>query len=477
MPVGIPTPNFGWQYNTDVKANIFVDNSNPNCSNSGGSADRPLCHLLGNGTSATFKAGDVVQISGGPYRLSRKSNIRLNGTANNPIIIKGKGSKRITFEGNGSDRAEVYWSGQYAIVENIDFYKKTRHVVDTSYFVARNIAVRNPQNMLINFNPIVSIKGHDVTIHESEIYNNMRNNDLDSHGIQASQGSYNVWVIDNEIYRNNGDAFQACHNCFNAPPHHVYLGRNNLHDNRENGIDLKTIHDVVISENIIYNHKSSKTSIGDSIVVGSNGFDNSKNQGPRRVWLINNEIRDSDRGVRIEGSQDVWMIGNTFSSLKLGVRIDRKKHRDITIDANTFASISGDGLYVDGCNPRNITLKNNVFSKVGGRDIDTKSCSNGELKIENNFFSGKANVSISSKNFASTSSLNQLPSASNNREGDPMLEDSTLMPKAGSPLLKSGASLDNVYSGFWSEYNHSIAYDQAGVERNNPQDIGAYTRP
>ena len=74
---------------------------------------------------------------------------------------------------------------------------------------------------------------------------------------------------------------------------YVYIGGNVFHEDRENGVDLKTIRDVVVSQNVFYGYERSETSVGDAIVVGSNGYDPQQGFGPDNVWILLNQIRES----------------------------------------------------------------------------------------------------------------------------------------------------------------------------------------
>lgn len=481
MPIGIPMPSFGYQYNTGGDATIYVDNTNPNCDNSGnGTADQPLCDLFRGENSVTYEAGDVVNVLGGPYNISGDFELTLDGTEADPVVILGIGSERMLFDGGG-ERSDFTWNGSFAVVENFDFFHMTRHRIDGNHMAFRNIGVRNPRDALIDFNPVVNVRGNDVLIYESEIGNNRRDSDRDSHGIQAGQGSYNVWILDNEIYNNNGDSFQGCHECFDEPPHHVYIGRNIMHDDRENAVDLKTIHDVVVSENVMYGYGSSTTSGGDAMVVGSNGFDDSINQGPRRIWVLHNEFRDSSRGVRVEGSEDVWILGNVFISLNQGIQIDDKPHREITIASNTIRDVeTGIGIY--GCQPQSLSLLNNIVVNVSGRHVDLRSCSASILTIENNLFwnaSGELSLRADGTNFTDLTTLNSEVFAAENIAADPSFEADSLLPSASSPALNTGTSLEEIYTLFRSTWGSQIAYDRAGTPRPTgaDEDIGAYERP
>ena len=477
LPVGIPQPSFGWNYDTEnVAATIYVDNTNPDCSNNGGSESQPLCDLF-QGRDVIFSAGDVVHVMGGPYILTRDHTVQLNGTEDQPVIISGVGADRILFDAEGRT-VEFDWEGSYAIIENLDFYHKTRHYIDMQFAAFRNLAVHNPDGAFVDFNPVVSVTGHDVLIHESEIFNNRRNNDRDTHGIQASEGSYNVWILENELYNNNGDAFQGCHHCWDSPPHHIYIGGNTMHEDRENGIDLKSIHDVVISENVLYGYSASSTSNGDAMVIGSNGFDDSINQGPRRIWVINNEFRDSAKGIRVEGSEDVWLIGNVLYNLEIGIQMDDKPHRDITIAANTIFNVGDDGIRASGCRPDELIIQNNILDDIDARHLDIEDCNGAQVEINNNFFGGVTSARVDNTQFNGADSLNGEFFASGNLEGDPDIDDTSLVPNPDSPAVDAGVSLDDIYTVFENAFGVSIAEDCLGTSRPNnaQQDIGALER-
>ncbi|WP_074410249.1 Ig-like domain-containing protein [Aquimarina megaterium] len=472
LPIGIPTPTFGWNFDSNVSPTIYVDNTNPNCSNSDGSAARPLCDLFKGQRTVTFNAGDVVEISGGPYDIPNNAVINLNGTTNNPVIIKGIG--QILYDGRGN-RREITWRGQYAIIENLKFFHKSRHVIQADYIAFRNIEVSNPVNAFIDFNPVVSIFGHDVLIQDSKVYNNIRNNDKDSHAFQASSGSHHVWILYNETYNNNGDSFQACHKCNTNPPHHVYIGGNKMHNDRENAVDLKSVRDVVVSQNVFYGYQSSTTSNGDACVVGSTGFNDATNEGPRNIYFLYNEFRDSTTGLRCEGTQDVWLIGNIFKDLDVGVQIDAKEHRIISITSNTFTRINNVGIRAWGCEPDNLSVTNNLFKDVGGRQVDLTGCDPSVLTVNNNFVEGNFSMRFDGTRYDSANELNQDPFAKDNLEGDAKL-NVNLMPLDGSPVIDAGALLANIYNKFRADFGEDIAKDFTGTPRPSgvAEDIGTF---
>src|SRR4030067_1016097 len=71
--------------------------------------------------------------------------------------------------------------------------------------------------------------GSDIVIRGNHIHNN-GNMDLavehDVHGVSASNGTQRVWVLENEIHHNSGDAIQVGHGHTPGAPSDIYFGRN-----------------------------------------------------------------------------------------------------------------------------------------------------------------------------------------------------------------------------------------------------------
>jgi len=483
LPVGIPEPSFGWRTDTQVAGTLFVDNTHPNCDDNGpGSEGTPLCGLFRGSQSATFAAGTVVHVAGGPYAVSGNYNLTFEGTANDPVLILGQGASRVRFDGGGQ-RASFAYRGSYGLVENLDFYHKTRHLIAGDHLALRNVAVHNPDDAFIDFNPVVSVVGHDVLISGSEIFNNRQENEVDSHGIQASEGSYNVWILGNELHNNSGDSFQACHGCFSEPPHHIYIGRNVMHEDRENAIDLKAVHDVVISENLVYGYTVSATSVGEAIIVGSTGYDAGIGKGPRRIWILNNEIHDADYGVDILGADDVAVIGNLLHNLGVGVSLlfheELWNVGNLVVAANTITDITTDAISIKDCQPDVIQVRNNLIGNIAERHIRAPSCSAAVFTIDNNLFDPAVSVLVDFVQYDTVEDLNAQSFATGNQGADPGFEFGFWMPDANSPAVDAGGDLSDLYDAFFAMHGGDIAWDRAWTPRPSglAQDVGAYERP
>lgn len=475
MPAGIPFPTFGYDVDTSLPPTLWVDNTHPDCDDTQGTQAAPRCDLFAGTDTAELDAGTVVSVAGGPYTLSEDKVLRFQGTPDAPVIIRGEGDTPRFQSADG--RVRIRYEGTYAVVDNLEFLDRTQHQIpeETHHFTLRAVEIHNSEGVFIDFNPVVNIAGQDILIHDSRIYDNRRENDSDSHGVQAWQGAANVWLLDNELFNNNGDSFQGCHECFENPPHHVYIGRNEMHEDRENGVDLKTIHDVVVSENVLWGYGGSNTSAGDAMVIGSNGFDDSTNQGPRNVWVLGNEFRDSPTGVRVEGVEDAWLVGNVFRGLTQGLQIDNKEYRDVVIAGNTFHEMEG-GIYSynSSCSADTVTMAGNIFSSLTGRHIDVPDCPGWTLS--NNLFS-EVSIRFGGANETSVDAINGLDAAMGNLEGDPQYEDG-LVPAATSPAVDMGADLGPYLEAVEAAYGGDAHFDRNHAPRpaGDGYDIGAYER-
>lgn len=125
----------------------------------------------------------------------------------------------------------------------------------------------------------------------------------------GDQASF-IWIVDNVGYRSGGDGAAGGHNA-NLTSHHVYIGRNTFYQHRENGIDIKEIDDLVVSENTIYGHRPVSSAAGEGIVVhyGANGV------GPPRSWVMFNHIYDCEMGIVVSKGTDTHIIGNLIHNI------------------------------------------------------------------------------------------------------------------------------------------------------------------
>ena len=250
-PIGIPTPAFGIAESvTDDVFSHWVDNSNPDCSNeSNGTPSKPRCSV-----PESLIAGDVVQVRGGPYSVGTVT-WTVNGTATNPVFIRGPASgARITFANN----SDIDFQGTYGILENVDVPRLTFSGGSTTH----HLAVRHSQ---IHDHPgtgsmtRVSSDSSNIVIWDNEIDNNgVIPSSSDHHGINIGARVDRVWIVDNHIHHNSGDGLQFCHSCAAGEgPSNIFVGRNRMHNDEENAMDFKGFNGpIVVSQNVLYGYRT-----------------------------------------------------------------------------------------------------------------------------------------------------------------------------------------------------------------------------
>jgi hypothetical protein len=268
----------------------------------------------------------------------------------------------------------------------------------------------------------------------------------DRHGIQASGGTNYNWILDNHIHHNSGDGIQFCHGCIGSGngPAYVYIGRNHIHDDHENALDIKeTRGPVIVSENDMHGYANTATSNGETVRINDEG-----SQG--EIWLLYNKLYDaggnciSPSGSDSGSNDTLWIIGNQLWACDSGVASGASHIVNNTV-YNTSGGISGSGA---------VEVRNNIVMNGGSIGSGASACSH-------NLVSGAS----APNSCSSTVSAN--PLLVNVAVGNFHLTLS-------SPARDAG-TLSSVYQTFQSKFGLSIAVDRDGVAR--PQgawDIGAY---
>ena len=73
-----------------------------------------------------------------------------------------------------------------------------------------------------------------------------------------------LWVVDNQLYRNSGDGIQinAGGPGVTGTTHHIYVGRNTAYGNKQTGFWVKHATDVIFSQNVCHSHRLGNSSNG-----------------------------------------------------------------------------------------------------------------------------------------------------------------------------------------------------------------------
>lgn len=542
----------------DTNDCYYIDNTSVSCndSNAGGygTPNAPRCTL----PTGRFNAGTFVDIHGGteatPYEDRAYSNVTIygTGTSERPIVFTGKNQiakpvfswGHIFLVGNEHDAS-------YVIIENMHF-----HSIGTKY--AYGIAVRAEAGHTNQWISIRNNEGHgseaaneDTLLSVGEdapstgntlgrdeyiiVYNNkyyeigpwnIAGNEAgqkDTSGVALAANIYNVWILENEIYKVQSGSVGSCHEAYDHTEgvddftcDNVFIGRNNFSHHRESLIDIKSIKNVVISENYLHDCPSALDigyDTGAAVTVHYGG----SSPGPINSWIMFNRIHNVDQGI--SSSHDaskgnpaftykVYAIGNVITGVTC-TKLDSCDNGSwsyggaITFHGGNENYIIDNSIYGydkgiqagGGANQANYIIGNiisNRTSSAYGKDIDIDSA-DGTVDIDHTLlYKGDRDNIIMKLGAATYTSLSAYKSAyetqclHNCAEADPIFVSSSNLRLTTSSTNAIGNGTEHaVYDAFATEHPTwgSIHYDNPytgvvlGTAKSRPVDtwdIGAY---
>jgi hypothetical protein len=184
-----------------------------------------------------------------------------------------------------------------------------------------------------------------------------------------------VVVRGNDIHHNSGDAVQCIGpeggaTISGTPFDNLLVEDNVLHENRENGVDIKTCTRVTLRGNHIWGHRISSTSKGEGIVVHLSARD---------VTIEDNELNDNGRAINIGGVRqgppptNVVIRRNRLHDGRAvngdegtGIRVDTSIN--VAVQHNTVWNMPGSCLVFgngDSGPSQGVDVRNNVLTHCG----------------------------------------------------------------------------------------------------------------
>jgi parallel beta-helix repeat protein len=302
----------------------------------------------------------------------------------------------------------------------------------------------------------------------------------DLHGLGTGGSGTFIWYLWNTVYHLGGDGCGNSH-LGNYGCHDVFVGGNTFYECRENGIDLKTTYNYVISENIIHDFTSTSTSSGEGIVLHYGGTQD----GPYNIWVLNNTIYNCALAIAISDSQqDNWLIGNVIYDCTAGISVNSTSTVDCKAYHNTIYNCTYDILY--GVSQSDARASGNILANAATRNLEIElsaltalgpyqnNClynSGGGALIRwyNTFYSGASAVA---------SWIAGRSNCSGNIQADPQFvnaaaHDFTL--QSASPCRGAGYNMAAIAATFAANWGTSLLKDAGGTARpNGVWDIGAY---
>lgn len=439
VPVlGIPEPSFGVTeenpslpspWDQEVSGFYYV------CSSCSGSSNRSFGtpQQPRNSVPSNPSSGAVIVLAG---VYSSGLDMNFNCSAGSPCFLIGDPDNRPLV------RHSSTFNGSYYIVDNVEVTLASGEYSMTvglqgSYGAFRNGVITGSTSSGGTYTG-----GNNIVLFQNEIRDNgdvNASNDQDRHGVKV--GGNNIWIIGNEFTRNSGDGVQVGDIGTRSSTHHIYIGRNTAHENKQTGFWVKEAEHVIISQNLSYNHSPSGSSDGEGMGGQYDG---------RFIWFLFNESRDNRGGIGFKssnngGGSNFHVVGNYIH--------DNLNSSYSTGDAWSTSAISS-------WNGADITIVNNTLTgNTAGINLNGNT---GTAYVYNNSIK---NMQLgNAREIFAADDRDVAFDDYNAFDGDAVIDAGT------APLAAR-----NPYAIFESNYGISIQFDYDGKSRPIGQwDIGAF---
>ncbi len=236
-------------------------------------------------------------------------------------------------------RGTVRLNGDHIVLRNSEIY---------GYMPGRNDVV-------------VFANGNNIVIYKNHIHNNgdMTAFENDVGAIGLSNGTKNVWILENTMHHNSGDSVIIGHNHTPGATSDIYIGRNACYADKENCIDLKVVSNVVVSENVMSDYKPSGSSEGAAIVLHYCHVN---------IQALNNKISNSQVGISVASLQSTCptrpittrIIGNTFDTI-VGSAVQAWDTQIIQVEQNTISNAAV-GIDLTNCAAGSTVIGNQFYN-------------------------------------------------------------------------------------------------------------------
>jgi hypothetical protein len=492
-PIGIPAPSFGIDevapdlpagWNSNVGGFYYVKSGGSNSGNGYPASPRSTI-------PDPIEAGAVVVIEG-TYTTKHENNpITSNGTSSQPVFIKGVDdtnhavlTEKMVLEGsyyiveyvdgqwaNASYNGKIALKGDHGVVRHGDFQGATNQCVG-------GVHSYGGTQLVIYANNIHHAGDVDATY------------DQDCHGTVVPSGTTYLWILENEYSYNSGDGIQInAGNSGNDAIHHIYVGGNKSHHNKQTGMWSKQARDVIFSQNEVYGHVSSGSSMGEGMGM---------QYAPDYVWFIFNSIHDNESGIRLASDSggtgtEHFIIGNEFYNIHKSSSYDAANSWEVACVAvwgSTNTYVVGNTMWdIDaGINSPRARGKIDIINNI----IDTPSVSGASQiyfyedlidtsEVDFNVFKNSVNLRIGSSTQIDLATLQSQYNKGNNSYA---VNDVTFLssasgsfiPSTSSAASENGTTNTNVYQTFYNRYGIDIMKDITAAPRvmDNYPEIGAY---
>jgi nitrous oxidase accessory protein NosD len=321
-----------------------------------GTQESPL-RTLGRAV-ALAQPGEVIRVLPGVY--AEQLLLESRGEGAQAIILRGEGTPRPTLVPSDRARSSVIlvrgrWSLEnlHVDVGGAPMMAVTFESGATGSFLAGSELNGGTSGAGV----LVEGPAH-VTIQDNHLHHFIKPGD-DSHGVAVVGPSRDIVIRRNDIHHTSGDSIQ-CEG--EVPAVALRIEGNQLHDEGENGVDLKRCQDVLVRGNQLWGFPNTAirapgSSAGEAVVI---------HESARGVVIEGNTLSRAGRGVSVLSGEDIRVEGNTLREIRdfpegngQGIRI--AGGRNVQVVDNTVEGSASYGLMLaaDGEAVTGLTVRNN----------------------------------------------------------------------------------------------------------------------
>jgi nitrous oxidase accessory protein NosD len=314
---------------------------------------------------ALASPGEVIRVLPGVYPEELVLESRGRGAA--AITLRGEGSPRPTLVPSTRTRSTVLRVRGRWKLENlhVDVGGARMFAVTFDSGASQSVLSDSVLEDGTSSAGVLVEGGKDITIQRNSIHHFIRSGD-DSHGVVVVGPSRNVIIRDNDIHHNSGDSVQCQSGA--GPAEVLLIEGNTLHDEGENGVDIKWCRYVTVRGNRLFGFPNTAirpagSSAGEAVVL---------HEAARDILIQGNAISRAGRGVSVVGGgtfpENVWVEGNHFREIRnfpagngQGIRVARA--RNVRVEGNTLEATASYGLMLaaDGGEVSGLVVRNNIL--------------------------------------------------------------------------------------------------------------------
>ena len=343
-----------------------------------GNAAKPF-RTIGKAVSAAGP-GELIRVLAGTYteRINLSANVKA-GTPEAKITLQGEGKPRLVPGAGGGALVQVRQPNWIIDGFELDLQGAPQFAVIFEGNVKGSVLANSELHHGTGGGGVTTYGNATGAIIENNHIHSFvkKTGDRDSHGVVVQPTSRDITVRNNDIHDNSGDSVQCLgpEGFSSLPPAKGLVVENNhFYSNRENAIDIKTCHDVVIRSNRMHRFKPSATAKGDAVVV---------HYSARNVLIENNDVYDSGKGISVGG--------NRQGPMPTGIVIRRNRVYDITNQGGG----EGSGIRLE--NSEGTVVVNNTITRVAAAALVLGHGTGGptqNVRVENNIIDAAVAVSL-----------------------------------------------------------------------------------